>query len=52
MFSTIQSFKGLDSKVVILSGLEDIPEENYSKFIYIAATRARVLLYVLKNSQA
>lgn len=52
MFSTIQSFKGLDSKVVILCGLEDIPEENYSKFIYIAATRARVLLYVLKNSQA
>ena len=46
-YSTIQSFKGLDSKVVILCGIEDIPEENYSKFIYIAATRARVLLYVL-----
>ncbi|MBP5201515.1 hypothetical protein J6253_02125, partial [bacterium] len=47
VFSTIQSFKGLDSKVVILCGLDDIPEENYSKFIYIAATRARTLLYVL-----
>ncbi|MBO4699687.1 NERD domain-containing protein [bacterium] len=47
-FSTIQSFKGLDSKVVVLCDLELIPEENYSKFIYIAATRARTLLYVMK----
>ena len=47
-FSTIQSFKGLDSKVVVLCDLELIPEENYSKFIYIAASRARTLLYVMK----
>jgi len=45
-FSTIHSFKGLDSKVVILCDLEEIPEENYQKFVYIAATRARTLLYV------
>ena len=51
-FSTIQSFKGLDSKVVILCDLEVIPEENYSKFIYIAATRARTLLYVMKKPVA
>ena len=31
---------------------EVIPEENYSKFIYIAATRARTLLYVMKKPVA
>ncbi len=51
-YSTIQSFKGLDSKVVILCGLENIPEENYSKFLYIAATRARTLLYVMGRPES
>lgn len=46
-FATIQGYKGLDSKIVILYDVEDIYEENYSKFIYIAATRARTLLYVV-----
>lgn len=46
VYSTIQGFKGLDAKVVILVDVEDIRPEHYSKFIYTAATRARTLLYV------
>ncbi len=47
-YATIQGFKGLDSKVVILFGIEDIRDEIFSKYIYIAGTRARVLLYILE----
>ena len=46
-FATIQGYKGLDSKVVILTDVDDILDKNYSKFIYIAATRARTLLYIV-----
>ena len=49
MFSTIQSFKGLESKVVIL-----IDVENYtdSKMMYVALSRARSKLYVFESSAA
>ena len=50
-FSTIQGFKGLDSKIVILVDIEDIKPENYSRFIYIAGTRARTLLYVVASEE-
>lgn len=46
-FATIQGFKGLDSKIVILVDVDNIHDENFSKFIYIAGTRARTLLYVV-----
>lgn len=47
IYATIQGFKGLDSKVVILFGMEEIREEIFQKYIYIAGTRARVLLYIV-----
>ncbi len=50
-FATIQGFKGLDSKVVILVDVEDIREEQYAQFMYIAATRARTLLYVVTTDE-
>ena len=50
-FSTIQGFKGLDSKIVILVDIETIKHENYSRFIYIAGTRARTLLYVVASDE-
>ena len=50
-FSTIHGFKGLDSKVIIFCGLDDIHDANYSKFAYIAATRARTLLYMVEEIQ-
>lgn len=48
-FATIQGFKGLDSKIVVLVDVDSIHEENFSKFIYIAGTRARTLLYIIAS---
>lgn len=50
-YSTIQSFKGLDAKVVLFCDTDQIQEDIYSKLIYIAATRARTLLYVFGNKE-
>lgn len=50
-FSTIHGFKGLDSKVIIFCGLDNIHDVNYSKFVYIAATRARTLLYMVGSEE-
>ncbi len=47
VYATIQGFKGLDAKVVILFGVDTISKANYAKYIYTAATRARTLLYVV-----
>ncbi len=47
IFATIQGFKGLDSKVVVLVDVDEILENNFSKYIYISATRARTLLYII-----
>lgn len=47
VYSTIQAFKGLDAKVVILFGMDDIRDDVFSQYVYIAGTRARTLLYVL-----
>ncbi len=46
-YATIQGFKGLDSKVVILFGIEDIRSDVFSRYAYIAMTRARALLYIV-----
>lgn len=48
-FATIQGFKGLDAKIVVLVDIDNIREENFSKFIYIAGTRARTLLYLVAS---
>ena len=50
-FATIQGFKGLDSKIVILVDVDKIHPRNFSKFIYIAGTRARTLLYVVATDE-
>lgn len=50
-FATIQGFKGLDSKIVILVDVDKIHERNFSKFFYIAGTRARTLLYVVGSDE-
>jgi hypothetical protein len=39
----------LDSKIVVLVEVDNISDRNFSKFIYIAATRARTLLYVVAS---
>lgn len=47
IYSTIQSYKGLDSKIVVLFGIEKSP----SQYHYIAMTRARTLLYVILSKE-
>lgn len=47
VFATIQGFKGLDAKVVILCDVEALRRETFSQYIYLAGTRARTLLYIL-----
>lgn len=46
-YATIQGFKGLDAQIVILIDVDNISDNNYSRFMYIAGTRARTLLYVV-----
>lgn len=48
-YSTIQGFKGLDAKIVILVDVDNISDKNFAKFMYIAGTRARALLYVVAS---
>lgn len=49
VYSTIQGFKGLDAKIVIITGVDHIRPENFSRFLYIAGTRARTLLYIVAS---
>lgn len=50
-YATIQGFKGLDAKIVVLVDVDDIQDKNYSRFMYIAGTRARTLLYVVASEE-
>lgn len=50
-FATIQGFKGLDAKIVVLVDIDTIFPQNFSKFFYIAGTRARTLLYVAASKE-
>lgn len=50
IYGTIQGFKGLDAKIVIITGVDNIRSENFSKFLYIAGTRARTLLYIVASN--
>lgn len=50
-YATIQGFKGLDAKIVILVDVENILDKNFSSLMYIAGTRARTLLYVVASEE-
>lgn len=49
VFATIQGFKGLDAKVVVVVDTDQIREEVFSKYIYMACSRARTLLVMVKK---
>lgn len=51
VYATIQGFKGLDSKIVVLIDVDNIRTESFSRFMYIAATRARTLLYIFGTKE-
>lgn len=45
-YYTIQSYKGLESKVVLLIDVDGFQSENDRRLNYVAMSRAKVLLYV------
>ncbi len=45
-FSTIQGFKGLDAKVVILTDIEKIVGHNFERLLYTGISRAKVKLFI------
>ncbi len=49
MFSTVHSFKGLESEIVILTDIEDYSD---SQLMYVALSRARSKLIVLESEGA
>lgn len=48
-FSTIQSYKGLENTIVILTDIEDY---NADKLMYVGLSRARSGLYILESEEA
>ena len=50
-FSTIQAYKGLDSKVVIVVDISKEKLENESILLYTLLSRARTLLYVISDKE-
>ena len=53
-YSTIGSYKGLESDIIILLLNRDLDlrtEKDYKKLIYIGASRAKFLLYVLNYNE-
>ena len=50
-FSTIHSFKGLESSVVILVDIEDVDDERSQSLLYVGMSRARSLLILMINER-
>ena len=48
-FSTIQSFKGLENTIIVLTDIDSIKD---SKLLYVALSRAKVMLYVVESEKA
>ena len=46
-FSTIHSFKGLESKIIILCDVDKIDDIDSKTLNYVAISRAKLLLYIL-----
>ena len=51
-FSTIHSFKGLESQVVIIVDIEDVDDPRSQSLLYVGMSRARGLLILLANERA
>lgn len=51
-FSTIHSFKGLESPVVIVVDIEDVDAEEPQALLYVAMSRARSLLILMISEHA
>lgn len=50
-FATVQAFKGMESKVVVLCDIDRIDSDEDRSLLYVAMSRARSLLVVLLNKK-
>ena len=51
-FSTIHSFKGLESQVVIMVDIEEVDDDRSQSLLYVGMSRARSLLILLIHERA
>ena len=51
-FSTIQSFKGMESSVVILTDINRLDDEESMNLLYVGMSRAKSALYILARKEA
>jgi hypothetical protein len=51
-YTTIQSYKGLDSPVVVVTDVEHLSGEHFSSLFYVAATRSLEKLCILVHETA
>jgi len=50
-YSTIHSFKGLESTVIVIFGFEEITSEDSQRLLYIGISRARQRLYLILSKE-
>jgi superfamily I DNA/RNA helicase len=50
-YTTIQAFKGMESKVVVICDVEQVAEEEPQSLLYVGMSRARSLLMVLMHER-
>ena len=51
-FSTVHSFKGLESQIVIIVDIDAVDGEQAQALLYVAMSRARSLLILMINERA
>jgi hypothetical protein len=51
-YTTIQSFKGLDSPAIVVTDIEHLAGEHFSSLFYVATTRSLERLYILVHETA
>lgn len=51
-YTTIQSFKGLDSPAIVVTDIEHLAGEHFSSLFYVATTRALERLFILVHETA
>lgn len=51
-FTTIQSFKGLDSPAIVVTDIEHLSGDHFSSLFYVATTRALERLYIIVHETA
>ena len=51
-YTTIQSFKGLDSPAIVVTDIEHLAGDHFSSLFYVATTRALERLYIIVHETA